>query len=233
MASLDRKLIVVSGFGPFIGHEAINASWEAVKLLPENLTHNGTEYDLVKRLVPVEYGAVDEAVTEIWNSQPDLVIHVGVSGVAKCVYVEKLAYNHKFKRADNSGQYLPNSSCQLPHHGKANVLRCGLDVDKIVSAVNATCEECVAPMDTTANPSPKDSSPHKDKPRTGTATKASKNVGDFLCGYIYLKSLDMDAKRSLFVHVPPIDKPFSTEKTSEIVFKIVEQCVQQVAACEC
>ncbi|XP_017107518.2 pyroglutamyl-peptidase 1 [Drosophila bipectinata] len=225
MASSDRKLIVISGFGPFLGHETVNASWEAVQLLPENLTHNGVEYELVKKLVPVEYGAVDEAVSEIWDLQPDLVIHVGVSGLAKCVYVEKLAYNHKFKRPDNSGLYLPNGSCQLPHHGKANVLRCGLDVDKIVAAVNATCDACVAPADSNQAPN--------DKSKPPSATKVSKNVGDFLCGYIYLKSLDVDTKRSLFVHVPPIDKPFSSEKTAEIVFKIVEQCIQQVVACEC
>ncbi|XP_017053056.1 pyroglutamyl-peptidase 1 [Drosophila ficusphila] len=217
MASSDRKLIVVSGFGPFTGHDTINASWEAVKLLPEVLSYNGTEYDIEKRLVQVEYGAVDEAVTEIWKRQPDLVIHVGVSGVAKCVYIEKLAYNHKFRRPDNSGQYLPNGSCELPHNGHANVLKCGLDVDKIVAAVNEECDGCVAPTNDNIKPL--------------GATKVSKNVGDFLCGYIYLKSLDVDKKRSLFVHVPPIDKPFSTEKTAEIVFAVVEQCVQQVAAC--
>ncbi|XP_016980935.2 pyroglutamyl-peptidase 1 [Drosophila rhopaloa] len=224
MASSDRnrKLILVSGFGPFLGHETVNASWEAVKLLPEVLTHNGVEYDLEKRLVAVEYAAVDEAVTEIWKRQPDLVIHVGVSGIAKCVYVEKLAYNHKFIRGDNSGEKLPNGSSELPNNGHANVLRTELDVDKIVTAVNQQCDECVAPI----------KAPHYDNLKPLGATKASKNVGNFLCGYIYLKSLDMDKKRSLFVHVPPINKPFSSEKTAEIVFAIVQQCVQQVAECD-
>eukprot|EP00099_Drosophila_melanogaster_P027647 NP_730035.1 uncharacterized protein Dmel_CG32147 [Drosophila melanogaster] len=221
MASSDRKLIVVSGFGPFLGHEAVNASWEAVKLLPEILTHDGIEYDLEKRLVSVEYGAVDEAVAEIWKRQPYLVIHVGVSGVAKCVYIEKLAYNHKFRRADNCDKKLANGTCELPNNGHANVLKTELDVDKIVAVVNENCADCVGP---TQQPT------HNDNLKSLSATKASKNVGDFLCGYIYLKSLDMDRKRSLFVHVPPVDRPFSSVKTSEILFSIVEQCIQQVVA---
>jgi len=95
-------------------------------------------------------------------------------------------------------------------------------VDKIVAIVNEKCADCVAPTEPPLN----------DNIKHLSATKASKNVGDFLCGYIYLKSLDMDKKRSLFVHVPPIDKPFSSEKTADIVFRIVEQCIQQVAACD-
>ncbi|KAH8404533.1 hypothetical protein KR222_011318, partial [Zaprionus bogoriensis] len=205
--SADRKLVVVTGFGPFLGHETVNASWEAVQLLPDGLSLQGCQYQLEKRLVAVEYAAVDEA----------LVVHVGVSGVAKCVCVEKLAYNHKFKRPDNAGQFLARGSCCLAQHGKANVLRTGLDVDKIVKAVNAACADCVAPATASDKPAP-------------DATRVSKNVGDFLCGYIYLNSLDMDCKRSLFVHVPPIDKPYSSAQTADIVFKIIEQCLQQLAA---
>ncbi|XP_068143050.1 pyroglutamyl-peptidase 1 [Drosophila tropicalis] len=218
--SSERKLVVVSGFGPFIGHEAINASWEAVKLLPDQINRNGEDFELAKQLVSVEYGAVDKAVDEIWARKPDLVIHVGVSGIAKCVYLEKLAYNHQFKRPDNTGEYLKNGTCVLQHNGKANVLRCGLNVDKIVEAVNVNCVECVA--------TGHENDLNKQLPG---ATKASKNVGSFLCGYIYLKSLDVNAQRSLFVHVPPIDKPFSSAQTADILYKIIEQCIEQISQC--
>ncbi|XP_062134373.1 pyroglutamyl-peptidase 1 [Drosophila sulfurigaster albostrigata] len=219
MAQSERKLILVTGFGPFVGHEEVNASWEAVQLLPDVLTYEGIEYQLEKRKVDVEYAAVDEAVTDLWQKKPELVVHVGVSGVAKCVYVEKLAYNHQFRRPDNAGQYLEKATCCLPYNAHANVLRTGLNVDKIVQAVNETCKDCVAPV-------------NGDNDKSAlTATQVSKNVGGFLCGYIYLKSLDVDCKRSLFVHVPPIDTPFSTPQTAVIVYKIIEQCVQQLTDC--
>lgn len=147
-------------------------------------------------------------------------MHVGVSGVAKCVYVEKLAYNHQFRRPDNAGQYLEKGSCSLTHNGKANVLRTQLNVDKIVQAVNLACVNCVA-----------SSNEGRDKPLD--ASKVSKNVGGFLCGYIYLNSLDVDCQRSLFVHVPPIDQPFSTRQTADIIHNIIEQCLQQLAAVDC
>ncbi|XP_030375443.1 pyroglutamyl-peptidase 1 [Scaptodrosophila lebanonensis] len=218
--SEERNLIIVTGFGPFLGHEEVNASWEAVQMLPNEVNYQGVDYIVEKRLVPVEYRAVDEAVTEIWERQPLLVIHCGVSGVAKCVYVEKLAYNHKFRRPDNTGQYLPNGSISLPHHNKNNVLFCGLNIDKIVDVVNSEYNECTA-----------EAAPPYINNQKMQATKVSKNVGSFLCGYIYIKSLDISKERSLFVHVPPIDTPFTKFQTGDILLKIIKQCIQQVVAC--
>lgn len=68
--SEESKLVVVTGFGPFLGHETINASWEAVQLLPNSLDNEGTNYELERRKVPVEFAAVDKAVTEIWQREP-------------------------------------------------------------------------------------------------------------------------------------------------------------------
>lgn len=50
----------------------------------------------------------------------------------------------------------------------------------------------------------------------------------YLCGYIYYKSLDHNADRTIFVHVPPIDKPFTTEATTQALLHTIEKCVAQI-----
>ncbi|XP_053954106.1 pyroglutamyl-peptidase 1 [Anastrepha ludens] len=225
-AEADEKLIIVTGFGPFVGHEDVNASWEAVRLLPDELIWHGHHYKLDKREVPVEYDAVDKAVDEIWARQPDLVIHCGVHGSASCIHVEKLAYNHKFTRPDYTRQHLPKGTACLVNcnaNFKDNqVLHCGLDVDKIVQVVAESCE-CIP----TATDEAVESVAAADAVPL-TVAKSSDDVGNYLCGYIYLKSLDRNRNRTLFIHVPPINCPFSSEETKEVVLRIIEECVRQV-----
>lgn len=72
----DQKLIFVTGFGPFVGHEEVNASWEAVKRLPDELDQR---YLLKKLEVPVTYKDVDKIVEDIWKQKPYVSIKMGVS----------------------------------------------------------------------------------------------------------------------------------------------------------
>lgn len=202
---MDENLVIVTGFGPFVGHELVNASWEAVRLLPDSLEHDGKTHNIEKVLIPVQYDAVDEKVDEIWKRNPKLVIHCGVNGNANCIHLEQLAYNNQFCRPDFSGKILNSPSVCLDNAGSCcDTISTEIDVQSIVDKLFPDTETC--------NP----------------LCICSRDVGNYLCGYIYLKSLDRDKKRCLFVHVPPIDQPFSSQTTSEAIRQIIEECLHQL-----
>lgn len=228
-----ENLVIVTGFGPFIGHETVNASWEAVsihvihifisksyykylqvRLLPNEIFYKNNAFKLEKIEIPVEYEAVDSAIENIWARRPTLVIHCGVHGNATCVNVEKLAYNNNFTRPDYAGKHLPDGKAALQNcPAKKSAIFCKLNLKKVIEIVseNCGCTPDYIPAD-----------------QNNKIAKISKEVGNYLCGYIYLKSLDRDCNRTLFVHVPPLDKPFTAEKLSEVILKITEECLRQV-----
>lgn len=61
-----QPTILVTGFGPFRNH-AINASWEAVKLLPDlmNKHQKSSSIKLVIEEIPVVYTYVADRVKEL------------------------------------------------------------------------------------------------------------------------------------------------------------------------
>lgn len=61
----SKNTVVVTGFGPFRCHK-INASWEAVKLLPTLLDTDKLGITLVVEEIPVEY---EETLIRIKNLQ--------------------------------------------------------------------------------------------------------------------------------------------------------------------
>lgn len=70
-----QNLIFCTGFDVFGGHENLNASWEAVKLLPSSIKHESVEYSIEKLKVPVTYKDVDEVIQKIWERNPKVSNH--------------------------------------------------------------------------------------------------------------------------------------------------------------
>lgn len=58
----NMKVILVTGFGLFRDYK-VNASWEAVKLLPDEIG----DFKLVKIEVPVAYDAVETRIPDLWK----------------------------------------------------------------------------------------------------------------------------------------------------------------------
>ena len=106
--------VVVSGFEPF-GGQAINASWEAVSLLPDEISGHPVR----KLRVPVEFGRsgdlVESAVRELVGGEgdgpgtaPALVLAVGEAGGRARLTVERVALNVEDARIPDNAGFQPH-----------------------------------------------------------------------------------------------------------------------------
>lgn len=181
-------------------HEDKNASWEAVKILPPEIKVQDIKFSIEKIKVQVIYDDVDKEIDKIWSKKPFLVIHVGVSGFVSKINIEKCATNG-FCQPDYSNTTLCNANINLENSGTCEILHTKIDVDSIVNSLNKNYKNIFT---------------------------ESCDVGKYLCGYIYLKSLDKDSSKVIFIHVPPIDKPLSSRETSDGIFKIIEKTLLQL-----
>ncbi|XP_044745545.1 pyroglutamyl-peptidase 1 [Coccinella septempunctata] len=189
----NNPVILVTGFGPF-GVHLVNASWEAVKLLPDEF-HG---HRIVKKEIPVCYKDVDEKIPNMWMSmQPKLVIHVGVSSEARKITIEKTANRNGYEKLDCFGK----------KHSTGNVCPRDLGDDFINTSINVPeiCE-ILNSHDSTIK------------------YCSSENAGRYLCEYIYYTSLRLDRNRCIFIHVPPLDSPYTAKELSDGILQIIN-CV--------
>ena len=54
------------------------------------------------------------------------------------------------------------------------------------------------------------------------------NLGHYLCDFVFFKSLHESKGRSLFIHVPPLNQPFTAEQLAEIITKILHKIIDQI-----
>ncbi|KAJ8030046.1 Pyroglutamyl-peptidase 1 [Holothuria leucospilota] len=176
-----ERTVVVTGFGPF-GEHRVNASWAAVqemsKLdLPDNLS-------LIQLEIPVEYKAVDKLVPFIWEKyKPDLVIHIGVSGIASELTLEQQGHNNGYDKLDVTQMVPKTPVC------KENGPDC------ILSQINmsSVCEDI-------------------NSSNCNVKAVVSYCAGRYLCGYAYYTSLHHNPSCSAFIHVPPLNEPYSAHQ---------------------
>nr|XP_036859667.1 pyroglutamyl-peptidase 1 isoform X3 [Manis javanica] len=103
-----EKATHLTGFGPF-GEHTVNASWIAVQELEK--LGLGDSVDLHVYEIPVEYKTVQRLIPALWEKHsPQLVVHVGVSGMATTVTLEKCGHNKGYKGLDNC-RFCPGSQC--------------------------------------------------------------------------------------------------------------------------
>eukprot|EP00117_Sycon_ciliatum_P041521 scpid85774/ scgid30353/ Pyroglutamyl-peptidase 1; 5-oxoprolyl-peptidase; Pyroglutamyl aminopeptidase I; Pyroglutamyl-peptidase I; Pyrrolidone-carboxylate peptidase len=194
------KTILVTGFGPFKGHP-VNASWEAVKEL-ESIGLHIDGFDLVIKDIPVLYKEVSEMVPSLWKEHdPVLVIHVGVDGGGKAVTLEECAVNIGHDTLDVERKLPPYGCCV---EGGCGDLHCKMDLDDV-------CKRCVDQASCDG---------------LKVVFRTSHDAGRYLCNFSYYCSLSLDKAPSLFVHVPPLSKPFSCNELAQALRLVVRSCLQ-------
>ncbi|KAL3287454.1 hypothetical protein HHI36_001925 [Cryptolaemus montrouzieri] len=200
MSELEKQIILVTGFGPFGTHQ-INASWEAVKLLPDEFEG----YRISKNEIPVCYTEVEEKVPTLWTShKPKLVVHVGVSSLARAITIEKMANKSGYEKLDCYGKKHPTGNACPPDFG----------------------DDCIP---TTINV--KDICEFLNNKNEVIKFSTSENAGRFLCEYIYYISLRKDRRRSIFIHVPPLDTPYTSQQLCDGILQIIECALKQSCLC--
>ncbi|XP_008195874.1 pyroglutamyl-peptidase 1 [Tribolium castaneum] len=133
--------IIVTGFGPF-GDHAVNASWESVKLLPQEVDG----YTIIKEEISVAYETVDKKIHLMWKEyNPALVIHVGVSALADKITLETCAHKEGYTRLDVFGQK-PVKGTECSAQCAEKYLKAGINVNDICEHLNCnvSTKACVS-----------------------------------------------------------------------------------------
>lgn len=96
-----KKTLLITGFEPF-GGGTINASWESVAALPEEIG----DWKLVKLLIPVTFdGAAEAVIRAARYCKPEAILCLGQAGGRGEITPEYVAINVDSARiADNAGK---------------------------------------------------------------------------------------------------------------------------------
>lgn len=96
--------VIVTGFEPF-NHGAVNASWQAVSALPNELNLHGASIHLNIEELPVTYDGAARRVRELVREyEPLAAIHVGLNEAARAIMLETQAVNEQNASIpDNAG----------------------------------------------------------------------------------------------------------------------------------
>ncbi|GAA5930248.1 uncharacterized protein JCM15063_004755 [Sporobolomyces koalae] len=217
----------LTGFGPF-HHVPVNPSWEAVQQLDNTTVPQGSDSTGATRhsgsrdapaaqrsirfsssLLPVKYAAVLSQIPTLHSSthtttttssgkSPDLIIHVGV-GLEGRIRIESRARKWGYNQLDVEGHLAPLDDGENQRGFAGNEwielqegLETTINIDTVVEAA---------------------------KRRGVQHIETSRDAGLYLCEFTYYASLacalkhnSVDPTPVLFVHVPPIGKPYSLDE---------------------
>ena len=117
--------------------------------------------------------------------------------------MERLAHNDGYDKPDVEDN-CPAGECCVP--GAAAVQTTCLDLERVCSEVNTASLQA----------------------GLGVEACVSEDAGRYLCDFVYCKSLVSMAGRSLFIHVPPTDQPYSTDQVTQAIKLVLQSLIKQI-----
>jgi len=189
--------IVVTGFGPF-GEHSTNASWEAVRLLPQICKDFKNPVKVEE--IPVEYAWVGKQPESRWKDAA-FTVHVGVSGRDSLVTLECGAHNTGYCKPDIASS-CPKGECCV--EGAVDEATTCLNMEELLEQVSKAGRE------------------------TGLEFQLSKDAGRYLCDFVYYRALHCSAGRALFIHVPPLGKPYNASQLAEAIAIVLKNIVKMI-----
>ncbi|XP_061183507.1 pyroglutamyl-peptidase 1-like isoform X1 [Saccostrea echinata] len=194
----DNRTVLITGFGPF-GEHSVNASWVAV----QNLKRRNLLPDVNVHIeeIPVDYQEVSQIVTELWEREdPLLMVHVGVSDFVNKITLEQRAHNTGYYLKDIKGK-TPNKEC-CREEGEECICA-GLDMSRVSAEINNADNELQAEV-------------------------SYAKTGRYLCDFVYYISLSINKSRSAFIHVPPLNQPYTEDQLGEGVAVAISAMLKQL-----
>ncbi|KAJ8270107.1 hypothetical protein GJAV_G00110430 [Gymnothorax javanicus] len=180
------------------GEHTVNSSWVAVKELQQLGLGSGVELHVQE--IPVEYQTVSSLLPSLWEQySPQLLVHVGVSGAATTITLETCGHNDGYERPDNCS-FCPDTQCCV--EGGADCIHSVIDMEAVCEHVNAS--------------------------GVGVSVTVSEDAGRYLCDYTYYLSLHLSGGCSAFVHVPPLEQPYSAEQLGHALRAILLEMLEQL-----
>ncbi|WP_172119996.1 dephospho-CoA kinase [Actinomyces faecalis] len=191
---------LVTGFQPFAGG-ADNASWQAVRILPDDIALAGGGLRLVREELPVTFAGAAERVRElIAQVNPDVIVHVGLDATAQAIKLETTAYNEATATIPDNAGAQPDHEAIVP--GGSHVLHSSW-------AAHALAGRLVA---------------------AGLPVTTSDDAGRYVCNTTLYTALDAtgtdQARPTGFVHVPLascVDTPTVAHTLTALLTELADQ----------
>ncbi|XP_066096480.1 LOW QUALITY PROTEIN: pyroglutamyl-peptidase 1-like protein [Saccopteryx bilineata] len=189
--------VVVTGFGPFRQH-LVNPSWEAVKELSKLGLGKDAEAELRTLELPVDYRAVKQRITRIWEDlQPQLTVHVGLDAAARAVVLEQRGRNLGYRETDVRG-FRPEGSVAVPDGPE--VIESRVDMKALSRRVVVD----------------------------GVEVTFSRDAGRYVCDYTYYLSLYHGHGCAALIHVPPLSPRLPASLLGRALQVIIQEMLEDV-----